>query len=60
MRHAILQSLVNELIIAITNSAAILWVLWRHTDGLDIILLIQEHSIREQSKVSLISKVSFV
>ena len=27
MRHAILQSLVNELIIAITNSAAILWVL---------------------------------
>ena len=34
--HAIMRSRVNAVVIATTNWAAILWVLWRHTDGLYI------------------------
>ena len=34
MHHAILQSRVMAVIIAITNWATILWILWRHTDSL--------------------------
>ena len=32
--YAILQSRVNAVIIATTQSASILWILWRHTNGL--------------------------
>ena len=34
MRHAIIQLRINVVILATTISSAILWVLWRHTDGL--------------------------